>query len=59
LQIAYATFFNNSSVAKIKLRTAGYRLVYEVRDNEITVFVLSVGKRNRLQAYENARERLN
>ncbi len=36
---------------------ADYRLVYEVSDNEITVFVLSVGKRDRLQAYENARNR--
>ncbi|OOF36737.1 addiction module toxin RelE [Rodentibacter rarus] len=44
---------------KIKLRTAGYRLIYEVRDNEITVFVLSVGKRDRLKAYENARHRQN
>lgn len=42
---------------KIKLRSSGYRLVYEVNDNEITVFVLSVGKRDRLQAYENARNR--
>ena len=49
----------SSALYKIKLRTAGYLLVYEVHDNEITVFVLSVGKRNRLQAYENARERLN
>ena len=42
---------------KIKLRSVGYRLVYEVNDNEVTVFVLSVGKRDRLQAYENARNR--
>lgn len=48
----------SSALYKIKLRTAGYRLVYEVRDNEITVFVLSVGKRERLQAYENARNRM-
>ena len=46
-----------SALYKIKLRAAGYRLVYEVSDNEITVFVLSVGKRDRLQAYENARNR--
>lgn len=47
----------SAALYKIKLRAAGYRLVYEVRDNEITVFVLSVGKRDRLQAYENARDR--
>ena len=28
-----------------------------VNDNEVTVFILSVGKRDRLQAYENARNR--
>lgn len=47
----------STALYKIKLRSAGYRLVYEVNDNEITVFVLSVGKRDRLQAYENARDR--
>ncbi|QEH47841.1 type II toxin-antitoxin system RelE/ParE family toxin [Aggregatibacter actinomycetemcomitans] len=39
---------------KIKLRAAGYRLVYEVNDNQIYILVLSVGKRNRLDAYKNA-----
>ena len=42
---------------KIKLRNAGYRLVYQVRDNEITIFVVSVGKRDRLEAYKNAERR--
>ena len=39
---------------KIKLRAAGYRLVYEVNDNQIYILVLSVGKRDRLDAYKNA-----
>ena len=39
---------------KIKLRSAGYRLVYEVNDNQIYILVLSVGKRDRLDAYKNA-----
>ena len=30
---------------KIKLHSAGYRLVYEVRDNELIVSVIAVGKR--------------
>jgi addiction module toxin, relE/stbE family len=47
----------STALYKIKLRSLGYRLVYEVNDNEVTVFVLSVGKRDRLQAYENARNR--
>ena len=32
---------------KIKLRQAGYRLVYEVNDETITVTVISVGKRDK------------
>lgn len=31
---------------KIKLRSVGYRLVYEVEDNEITIYVISVGRRD-------------
>jgi mRNA interferase RelE/StbE len=31
---------------KIKLRAVGYRLVYEVEDKEITVYVISVGRRD-------------
>lgn len=33
------------NVYKIKLRTAGYRLAYEVLDDEVVVYVLAVGKR--------------
>ena len=29
---------------KIKLRTSGYRLVYEVLDKEISVLVIAIGK---------------
>ncbi|MDA3979490.1 type II toxin-antitoxin system RelE family toxin [Gallibacterium sp. AGMB14963] len=42
---------------KIKLRSSGYRLVYDVNDNEITVIVLSVGKRERLEVYKKALSR--
>ncbi|PXX44189.1 type II toxin-antitoxin system RelE family toxin [Undibacterium pigrum] len=42
---------------KIKLRDSGYRLVYEVNDNTITVLVLAVGKRDKSQAYVAARQR--
>ncbi|QEA11815.1 type II toxin-antitoxin system RelE family toxin [Comamonas flocculans] len=31
---------------KIKLRALGYRLVYEVRDTELVVVVIAVGKRD-------------
>jgi mRNA interferase RelE/StbE len=31
---------------KIKLRSVGYRLVYEVEDEAITVYVISIGRRD-------------
>jgi len=43
---------------KIKLRSVGYRLVYQVRDNEITVSVVSVGKREKNAAYKAAVKRI-
>ncbi len=42
---------------KIKLRSAGYRLVYEVDDGRIVVVVIAVGRRDRMQVYEAARRR--
>lgn len=42
---------------KIKLRAAGYRLVYEVRDKTVTVAVIAVGKRERNQVYKIAAKR--
>ena len=43
---------------KIKLRSSGYRLVYQVIDHEVVVFVVAVGQREREQAYNKAAERL-
>ena len=42
---------------KIKLRNAGYRLVYEVRDQELLVLVVAVGKRERNEVYKAAAKR--
>jgi mRNA interferase RelE/StbE len=42
---------------KIKLRSAGYRLVYEVRDRELVVLVIAVGKRERDAVYKAAARR--
>ncbi|MBN3800752.1 type II toxin-antitoxin system RelE/ParE family toxin [Burkholderia sp. Ac-20392] len=36
---------------KIKLRSVGYRLVYEVRDSEVLVRVAAVGRRERDAVY--------
>lgn len=43
---------------KIKLRSIGYRLVYQVNDDRIVVLVLAVGKRERSEAYKKANIRL-
>jgi mRNA interferase RelE/StbE len=43
---------------KIKLRSSGYRLVYQVLDHEIVVFVVAVDKREGEEAYRKAAERL-
>jgi mRNA interferase RelE/StbE len=42
---------------KIKLRSSGYRLVYEVIDERIVVSVVAVGKRERSEVYERASKR--
>jgi len=43
---------------KIKLRAAGYRLIYEVLDDEIVVVVVAVGKRERNRVYKAAAKRI-
>lgn len=42
---------------KIKLRSAGYRLVYRVEDARVTVVVIAVGRRERGEIYDKARLR--
>ena len=42
---------------KIKLRSVGYRLVYEVRDQQVLVLVIAVGKRDRNAVYRAAAAR--
>jgi len=44
--------FNN--IYKIKLRQSGYRLAYQVNDDEVIVLVLKIGKRDKI--YEKLRE---
>jgi mRNA interferase RelE/StbE len=43
---------------KIKLRNAGYWLVYEVDDKRIVIIVVTVGKRENLAVYRSVRDRL-
>jgi len=42
---------------KIKLRSIGYRLVYEVRDKQLIVLVVAIGKRDRNAVYKAAEKR--
>jgi mRNA interferase RelE/StbE len=42
---------------KIKLRSVGYRLVYEVRDSVLLVIVVAIGKRERNAVYRVASKR--
>lgn len=43
---------------KIKLRASGFRLVYDVIDDQLIIIVVAVGKRERSEAYNLASERL-
>ena len=42
---------------KIKLRASGYRLVYEVIDNDLFVLVIAIGKRDRNTVYKKVKKR--
>ena len=42
---------------KIRLRNAGYRLVYQVKDRELIVLVVAVGNRERNEVYKAAERR--
>jgi len=48
-----------ASCYKIKLRSSGFRLVYQVIDEEIVILVIAVGKREDKKVYETANIRLN
>ncbi len=43
---------------KIKLRTIGYRLVYQVDDKIVVVTIVAVGKRDKGQVYSVAGKRV-
>ncbi|MDO8864112.1 type II toxin-antitoxin system RelE/ParE family toxin [Haliea sp. E1-2-M8] len=45
------------SVYKIKLRSAGCRLAYEVVDNELILYVLAVGIREKSRVYSSRKTR--
>ncbi|UVZ93272.1 type II toxin-antitoxin system RelE family toxin [Enterobacter hormaechei] len=43
---------------KIKLRASGFRLVYQVIDDQLIIAVVAVGKRERSDVYNLASERM-
>lgn len=47
------------NVYKIKLKTAGYRLAYEVVEKEIVVYILAIGKREKDAVYRTLNKRVN
>lgn len=56
-RVPSAKLFGHPSRYKIKLRTIGYRLVYEVQDSRLVVLVVAVGKRDRNAVYLTATKR--
>jgi len=56
--IAAARLSEMPDCYKIKLRAAGYRLVYQVEDDKLIVIVIAVGRRDRNLVYKIAAGRL-
>ncbi|NOQ35473.1 MAG: type II toxin-antitoxin system mRNA interferase toxin, RelE/StbE family [Methylococcaceae bacterium] len=56
--IPSAALSGGKNIYKIKLRQQGYRLVYSVADEVVTVTVIALGKRNRNEVYDIALSRL-
>jgi len=46
------------NIYKIKLRSSGYRLVYEVKEEKIVIVVLAVGKRENNDIYNSLAKRV-
>lgn len=57
-RIPSARLYGAKERHKIKLRNAGYRLVYQVKDQELLVLVVAVGKRERNEVYKLAERRI-
>ena len=47
-----------SGFYKIKLRKAGIRLVYQVKDDEVVILLITVGKRADSVVYNEAKKRI-
>lgn len=56
-RIPSVKLFGQPDRYKIKLRTIGYRLVYELIDKRLIVLVVAVGRRDRNAVYRAAGKR--
>jgi mRNA interferase RelE/StbE len=56
-RVAASQLYGRKDQYKIKLRGAGYRLVYKVEDETVTVTVIGVGKRENNDIYNTTRLR--
>lgn len=56
-RVAAAQLQGSKNRYKIKLRVIGYRLVYQVRDTQLIVLVIAVGRRDRDAVYKAAEKR--
>lgn len=43
---------------KIKLKASGFRLVYQVKDAQVLILVIAIGKREKSAAYQKTDKRL-
>ena len=57
-RIASASLSGMADCYKIKLRSAGYRLVYRVEDQRVAVVVIAMGRRDRNAVYKAAAQRV-
>jgi mRNA interferase RelE/StbE len=55
-RVASAALHGMPDCYKIKLRQSGYRLVYRVVETKVTVLVVAIGKRERGEVYDAARQ---
>ena len=46
------------NIYKIKLRSSGFRLAYEVREDKVIVVILAIGKRENKEVYKTLNSRL-
>ncbi len=56
-RVPSAKLFGHPDRYKIKLRSIGYRLVYEVQDKCLVVLIVAVGKRDKNAVYKAAESR--